>query len=78
MTSWASPWAFLILLPLAAIVAWAWWARRQRTATLQFSSLAGFLKVHRGYRAQLSWLPIAVKVVALILAILALARPQIE
>ena len=76
MTSWASPWACLILLPLAAIVAWAWWARRQRTATLQFSSLAGFLKVHRGYRAQLSWLPIAVKVVALILAILALARPQ--
>lgn len=76
MTMWASPWAFLILIPLAALAYWAWTARRRRTATLQFSRLAGFLKLHRGYRARVAWLPTAVKVAALALAILALARPQ--
>ncbi|MBX3023180.1 MAG: VWA domain-containing protein [Bdellovibrionales bacterium] len=76
MTVWASPWAFALLLPVLAAVAWIWYARRRRTATLQFSHIAGFLKSHRGYRAQLSWLPTVVKVVALALAVVALARPQ--
>ena len=76
MTVWSSPWAFLFLLPLAGIVAWMWYARRRRTATVQFSSLSGFLKVERGYRARISWLPTAVKIAAIVLAILALARPQ--
>ncbi len=76
MTVWASPWAFLILVPLFAIAAWSWWARRRRTATVQFSHLAGFLKVNRGVRSYLHWIPTAVKIVALVLAICALARPQ--
>lgn len=76
MTVWASPWAFLLLIPLVALGAWLWIARRKRTATLQFSHLAGFLRVHRGYRAQLAWLPTAIKLVALAIAIVALARPQ--
>lgn len=76
MTVWSSPLAFLLLIPLAGCAAWIWWARRRQTATLQFSHLAGFLKVHRGYRARLVWLPTIVKGVALLLAILALARPQ--
>lgn len=76
MTVWASPWAFALLLPLALLSVWMWYARRRRTATVQFSHLAGFLKVHRGYRARVSWLPVLVKVVALVLAIFALARPQ--
>lgn len=76
MTVWASRWAFLLLIPLFALCAWVWYTRRKRTATLQFSSLSGFLKVHRGTRARLSWLPLAAKVLALALAIIALARPQ--
>ena len=76
MTTWASPWAFALLLPLALLTVWMWYARRRRTATVQFSHLAGFLKVHRGYRARVSWLPMVVKVAALTLAIFALARPQ--
>lgn len=76
MTVWATPLAFLILVPLAALCAWIWYARAKRTASLQFSSLAGFLKVHRGFRARLSWLPTGIKILALILAIIALARPQ--
>jgi Ca-activated chloride channel family protein len=76
VTVWGSPWAFLILVPLAAVAFWAWWARRKRTATVQFSHLSGFLKVHRGMRSQLSWLPTVVKVLAIALAVVALARPQ--
>ncbi len=76
MTVWATPWAFLFLIPLAAIAVWIWWARRRRTATVQFSHLSGFLKVHRGYRSYVHWIPNAVKVIALILAVAALARPQ--
>lgn len=76
MTVWASPWAFFILLPLAVLAYWMWHARRRRTPTVQFSHLSGFLKVNRGYRSYMSWLPLAVKVAAIGLAIVALARPQ--
>lgn len=76
MTVWYSPWAFVLIVPLLAVAVWVWWARRRRTATVQFSHLAGFLKVHRGYRARIQWLPTAVKVFAILLAIFALARPQ--
>lgn len=76
MTVWASPWAFLLLIPLGALAYWIWFARRKRTPTVQFSHLSGFLKVHRGYRSYLSWGPAIVKVLALALAIVALARPQ--
>lgn len=76
MTVWHSPWAFFFLVPLVAIVAWNIIARRRRRATIQFSHLSGFLKVNRGYRSHLSWLPTAVKVIALAIAIFALARPQ--
>ena len=76
MTVWATPWAFALLIPLLALLGWIWWARKKRTATVQFSHLSGFLKVHRGYRAHLSWLPVVVKFSAIALAIFALARPQ--
>lgn len=76
MTIWASAWAFSLLLPLAAIAFWIWYARARRQPTMQFSQLAGFLKVHRGLRAQGAWLPTVIKIAALALAIVALARPQ--
>ena len=76
MTVWANPWAFAMAIPLVAIAFWIWWARRRRTATVQFSHLSGFLKVHRGYRSRLAWLPTGMKVLGIMLAIVALARPQ--
>lgn len=76
MTVWASPWAFFFLIPLALVAFWIWYARRRRTATVQFSHLSGFLKVHRGFRSYLAPLPNVVKILALGLAIVALARPQ--
>lgn len=76
MTVWATPWAFALLIPLVLVVLWILWARRRRTATVQFSHVAGFLKVHRGWRSHFSWAPTAVKLGAIALAIFALARPQ--
>ena len=76
MMTWATPWAFALLIPLALALVWMWWARRRRTATVQFSNIGGFLKVHRGLRARLHWLPTLVKGAAIALAIVALARPQ--
>lgn len=76
MMVWASPWAFALLVPLLALIYWLWHARRKLTPTMQFSQLAGFLKVHRGLRARAAWLPTAIKIIALALAIVALARPQ--
>jgi Ca-activated chloride channel family protein len=76
MTVWATPIAFLILIPLVALILWMRYARRRRTATVQFSHLSGFLQVHRGYRSRFQWLPTALKVFAIFLAIVALARPQ--
>lgn len=76
MTQWASPFAFFLLVPLVGIAVWIWFARRRRRATVQFSHISGFMKVHRGYRAKLQWLPMAVKIMAIMLAVFALARPQ--
>jgi Ca-activated chloride channel homolog len=76
VTVWATPAAFLILIPLLLLAGWIWYARHRRTATVQFSHLSGFLKVHRGYRSRLAWLPTGVKILAIVLAIVALARPQ--
>jgi Ca-activated chloride channel family protein len=76
VTTWASPLAFLLIVPTVLILGWMWFARRRRTATMQFSHLSGFLKVHRGYRSRLHWLPAVTKGCAIVLAICALARPQ--
>jgi Ca-activated chloride channel family protein len=76
MTEWHSPWAFL-LIPIALfVVAWVLWHHRAKTASLQFSRLKELSRISRGLRAQLVGLPTVFKVVALILAIVALARPQ--
>ncbi len=75
MTTWASAWAFILLLPLVGALLWRWW-RKKNHATLQFSSLQLLLKASRGVRARVVELPSILKFVALVLAVVALARPQ--
>lgn len=69
------PSLLLIVLILAAL-AWAAFQRRKKTATLQFSSLQLFKGVPPGWRTHLMWLPRVLMGAGLILAIIALARPQ--
>ena len=74
--TWATPWAFLLLIPLALVAGWYFYNRKNRLSTLQFSHIKTFLKVSRGPRSKIWWLPDLLKVAALALAIIALARPQ--
>lgn len=76
MISWASASAFFLLIPLALLVAWRIWSDRSQRPTLQFSSLGMIKRLNPGWRSRLRWLPGALIVASLVLAIVALARPQ--
>ncbi len=76
MNVYASTISFWLLLPLFAVVAWTFYARRKRTPTLQFSSVEIFKGVRPTAKTRLMYVPLILKSLALIFAILALARPQ--
>jgi len=76
MTVWNSLWAFGLLIPLAAALAWRWWRRRSLHPALQYSSLMALKGLARGVRARIAGLPTLLKVAAIVLAVVALARPQ--
>ena len=76
MSGFATSSAFWLLLPLALVVAWFFFQRKKKTPTLQFSSLSLFAGSRPSARAYLTNLPLVLKALALVFAILALARPQ--
>jgi Ca-activated chloride channel family protein len=76
MTVWNSLWAFGLLIPLAAALAWRWWRRRSLHPALQYSSLMALRGLARGARARIAGLPTLLKAAAIVLAVVALARPQ--
>jgi Ca-activated chloride channel family protein len=69
----ASPWALtaLLLLPLLVVV----WQRKRRGTALTFSDLS-LLPAGHSVRCRLQHLPFALRLLALALVIIALARPQ--
>jgi len=71
-----SLWAFWFLLPLALIVAWTLWQKRKKTPTLQFGSVELLKSVTPSLRTRLMNVPLLLKALALVFAIMALARPQ--
>lgn len=76
MMNWQSAWAFLLLVPLAAVLTWLWWSWSARTPSILFSTSQLLKKAGNSLRARLAHLPLLLQVMALILAIAALARPQ--
>jgi Ca-activated chloride channel family protein len=71
--------ALLALLPLlAALLAWRWWRRPAATPALLAIDLAPIAAAagRGGWRVRRRWLPGALRVLALTLVVLALARPQ--
>ena len=67
------PWFLLALLPVLA----AFWVRaRGRPATLKVSSLTSARQAGTGLRVRLRWLPDVVQLLALILLVVAMSRPQ--
>lgn len=69
-------WMFSLLAVLAATLIYWWWKRREKTASLHFSSTIALKNVPRTLRSRLVHLPLALKALALIFIITAMARPQ--
>jgi Ca-activated chloride channel family protein len=73
-----SPWSLLGLLPVAALIAHAYWQKRKKTRpSLQFSSLNLFDEIPSTWVVKIAWLPRALRYLALSLIVFALARPQL-
>lgn len=73
---WQSPIAFSLLIILFSVLGWWFLNRRKKAASLLFSQLDFMKEVKPTLKARLAYLPKALKVVAIVLAIIALARPQ--
>ena len=75
LSTYHSPQALWLLLLVPAVLAWAWVERRRR-AVLRFSAASQLFKQGRGLRPFLLWMLPVMRVTALALAVIALARPQ--
>lgn len=69
-----SPW-YLLLLLLVPVIGWRLWSS-SRSLSVPFSSTAFAVNLHRTWRQRLGWLPAALTLAALAIAIVALARPR--
>lgn len=74
--SYHSPLAFWLILPLIALLVWTVWQKRKKIPTLQFGSVELLKTITPSVKVRLMNLPLILKTVGLILAIVALARPQ--
>jgi Ca-activated chloride channel homolog len=77
MTVWSAKWAFLFLIPLIAVFVYRFFRRKKMYPTLQVSSVSSFRNIPTGIRAKIGFLPQLLTFAALVLAIIALARPQL-
>jgi Ca-activated chloride channel family protein len=72
---WHTPQALWLLALAIPLLAWRAWRDSRRAAALRFP-LTGVLRAGPRGLARLFWLPHALRLLALVLAVLALARPQ--
>ncbi|MGZ3772749.1 MAG: vWA domain-containing protein [Pseudobdellovibrionaceae bacterium] len=71
-----SLWAFWLIGPVILVLAWTLWQKKSKTPTLQFGSVALLKSVTPTLRTRLMNLPDLLRALALVFAIVALARPQ--
>ncbi len=76
MTSWSSLWALIFILPLVLILGWNYLHRQKKLPSLHFSSLKVLKSLPPSFRTRFMVVPIILKAAGVLLAILALARPQ--
>lgn len=74
--SFAYPWVLYFLLIIPILIIWYFWKGRKKLAAISFSSLKMFEKIPATFRERLIHLPFALRMIALIFLIIALARPQ--
>lgn len=71
-----NPIYFLLLLLLIPMIGWYLWKLRKSQATIQLSSIEGFTKAPNTVKIYLRHLPFVLRMLAFILLVIALARPQ--
>jgi len=74
--TFAYSWVLFLLLLIPLLVAWYSWKGRKKQASITYSSLKAFEKIPATLRERLKHLPFALRMLALIFLIIALARPQ--
>lgn len=74
--TWATPFAFLLFVPLVALAAWMIYRAKMSRPTLQFSSVEFAKTLKPSLRVRLRWFPAALLFASAACAIVALARPQ--
>lgn len=74
--SFAYPWVLYFLLIIPILISWYLWKGRKKQAAISYSSLKMFEKIPTTFRERLIHLPFAIRMIALIFLIIALARPQ--
>lgn len=73
---WNSPWAFLFFLAIPIAIFYLWWRRHDLWGFVRYSSFSTLRELPATWKVRLKWLPMALKILSLVFAILALARPQ--
>ncbi|MCB2210965.1 VWA domain-containing protein [bacterium] len=76
MTEWANPWAFLGLLIVPLMIGWYWWRQRVSQPTITFPSSSNLKPLMGRYRPLLRHVPFILRVLAVILLVVAVARPR--
>jgi Ca-activated chloride channel family protein len=74
--SFAYPWVLYFLAVVPILIAWYIWIGRKKQAAITYSSLKMFEKIPPTLRERTRHLPFALRMLALIFLIIALARPQ--
>lgn len=74
MPRFESPWMFLLLLLIPVVMYLG--RRRKARGTIRFSSVSSASRVSRSFRQRIAGLPAWIRVAALVLLVVALARPQ--
>lgn len=76
MIVWSFKWAFLLFIPFVLVLVYKIWKGSQSQPYVQFSGVEVFKKIPRSLRSRLAGLPTGLKWLALLLVVVALARPQ--
>lgn len=74
--SFAYPWVLYFIIIVPILIAWYIWQGRKKQAAITYSSLKMFEKIPATFRERLRHLPFALRMLALVFLIIALARPQ--
>ena len=74
--TFANPEWLVLLGAVPLLAAWEWWRARRRRVGLRFSNVQAAQAAPKTIGVRLRWLPVALRLGAVTLGILALARPQ--